>query len=333
MKADSWKLMFPSEKAGRSVAQDFRQTSPVRGENNMEDFILFYPETTRFPDLQLRHIGYENCVPGHSYGPAVRSVYLMHIILRGKGTFMANQQSWHLGEGDGFLILPEMQTFYKADERDPWTYFWVAFLGTGAEDVIHDLGLARDSLVFHSSRPSVLLDVVGEMFENRDMTRAKQYMNRSLLYRFFSMLLDDVEVKIGSHTQRNRIVSEAVRYIENSYGDPSIRVTEIAKTVNVERGYLYTLFMKNLGLSPQEYLLKFRLTKATDLLNHTELSIDKIALECGYQDPATFSKAFRKMFGIPPGRFRKRIREQMKTIPDRYETAERNEKGTEPRRT
>ena len=146
------------------------------------------------------------------------------------------------------------------------------------------------------------------------------------------MLLDDVEVKIGSRSQRNRIVSEAVRYIEESYGDPSIRVTEIAKTVNVERGYLYTLFMKNLGLSPQEYLLKFRLTKATDLLNHTELSIDKIALECGYQDPATFSKAFRKMFGIPPGRFRKRIREQMKTIPDRYETEKRG-KGTERRKT
>jgi transcriptional regulator GlxA family with amidase domain len=90
-------------------------------------------------------------------------------------------------------------------------------------------------------------------------------------------------------------------------------VAEIAKRVNVERGYLYTLFMKNLGLSPQEYLLRFRLTKATDLLNHTDLSIDKITVECGYQDTATFSKAFRKMFGIPPGKFRKEIRERMRT--------------------
>ncbi len=285
----------------------------------MEDFILFYPESGRFPELQLRHIGYENCVPGHSYGPAVRSVYLIHIILKGKGTFMVNQQTFQLGAGDGFLIYPEMQTFYKADEEDPWVYFWVAFLGTRAEDAIRDLGLGRDSLVFHSNRPQVLLDIVGEMFQNREMTRAKQYMSQSLLYRFLSHLLDDVEVKIGTRTGRNRIVSEAVQYIEECYGDPSIRVAEIAKIVNVERGYLYTLFMKNLGLSPQEYLLKFRLTKATDLLNHTEHPIDKIAAECGYQDPATFSKAFRKMFDIPPGKFRKRIREQMRTIPDRSE--------------
>ena len=214
----------------------------------MDDYILFYPESDRFPDLTLRHCGYEECVPGHSYGPAVRSVYLIHIIIRGHGTFMANQQTFRLGEGDGFLIVPEMQTYYRADDN-----------------------------------------------------------------RFFSVLLDDIEVRIGTHTSRNRIVGEAVHYIEECYSDPSIRVAEIAKRVNVERGYLYTLFMKNLGLSPQEYLLRFRLTKATDLLNHTDLSIDKITVECGYQDTATFSKAFRKMFGIPPGKFRKEIRERMRT--------------------
>ena len=287
----------------------------------MEDFILFYPESNRFPELQLRHCGFENCAPSHSYGPAVRSVYLIHIILKGHGTFMANQQTYSLEAGDGFLIPPDMQTFYIADEKDPWTYFWVAFQGTSGEEVIRDMGFGKDTLVFHSSRPQLLLDVVKEMFQNRELTRTNLYMNQSLLYRFLSILLDEVEVRLGSRTGRNRIVSEAIQYIEKSYGDPSIRVAEIAKTVNVERGYLYTLFMKNLGLSPQEYLLKFRLTKATDLLNHTELPIDKIATECGYQDPATFSKAFRKMFDIPPGRFRKRIREQMKTIPDVSESA------------
>ena len=287
----------------------------------MDDYILFYPESNRFPELTLRHCGYEECAPGHSYGPAVRSVYLIHVVLKGRGTFMANQQTWQLTEGDGFLIFPEMQTYYRADEADPWTYCWVAFLGTRAEEVIRDIGLGRESLVFHGCRPDMVRDVVQEMYRNRELSKAKQYLNQSLLYRFFAILLDDMEVKLGSQTGRNKIVGQAVRYIEECYSDPSIRVAEIAKKVNVERGYLYTLFMKNLGLSPQEYLLRFRLTKATDLLNHTELSIDKITTECGYQDSATFSKAFRKMFGIPPGKFRRRIREHMRTIPERQEAS------------
>ena len=146
---------------------------------------------------------------------------------------------------------------------------------------------------------------------SRENTRSKMYLNQGLLYRYFSLLLDDMEVRFGSNTGRNRIVSQAVRHIEECYSDPSVRVAQIARSVNVERGYLYSLFMKHLGLSPQEYLLKFRLTKATDMLNHTDFPIEKIASDCGYQDPVTFSKAFRKMFGAPPGRYRRLSREWM----------------------
>lgn len=287
----------------------------------MEDYILFYPETDRFPELSLRHCGFEQCASGHSYGPAARSVFLIHIILKGHGVYMANQQMHRLERGDGFLILPEMQTFYKADEEDPWTYCWVAFRGTRAEEVIRDIGLGRDKLVFHGLQPQALCDIVEEMLRNQEHTKSKQYLNQGLLYRFISVLLDGIEVKIGTPAGRNRIVAEAVKYIEDQYTDPSVRVSEIAKRVNVERGYLYTLFMKNIGLSPQEYLLRFRLTKATDLLNHTELPIDKITVECGYQDPATFSKAFRKMYGIPPGKFRKQNRERMKNGPEMPDTS------------
>ena len=188
------------------------------------------------------------------------------------------------------------------------------------EEVIRDMGLGRDSMVFHSNRAKELRDIVQEMFMSSEHTRTDLYLNQSLLYRYFSILLDDMEVRFGSRTGRNKIVSEAVQHIEKCYSDPSVRVAEIAKSVNVERGYLYALFMKHLGLSPQEYLLKFRLTKATDLLNHTDYPIDKIASDCGYQDPVTFSKAFRKMFGAPPGKYRKLSREWMKDSKEHFDS-------------
>ena len=285
----------------------------------MENYRVFYSESDRFPELSLRLCGFEKCAPGHSFGPAVRGIYLFHIILEGKGSFMVNQQTYHLGAGDGFLILPGLQTFYKADNENPWTYCWIGFDGDSAGNVIRDLGLDKDSLVFHSNRPDALRNIINELFLNREQTRAKQYLNQSLLFRFLSVLLEDMEMKIGASTGRNRIVTQAVEYIENCYGDPSVRVAEIAKYVNVERGYLYTLFMKYIGLSPQEYLLKFRLTKATDLLNHTDLAIDKVAAKCGYQDPVTFSKAFRKMFDAPPGKYRRQSREAMADSIENYE--------------
>jgi AraC family transcriptional regulator of arabinose operon len=311
------------------ISNPAKQTDPVEQDiPALEDYRLFFPETDRFPELRLRHCGYEKCAPGHSFGPAVRGSFLIHIVLEGRGSYMVNQQTYRLGAGDGFLILPELQTFYKADDDDPWTYVWIGFEGRSAEDVIHDMGLGRESLVFHSSRPQDLRSIVREMFLNREPSRANLYRNQSLLLHFFSILLSDMEVMIGSPTGRNRIVSQAVQYIEDCYGDSSVKVAQIAKNVNVERGYLYSLFMKHLGLSPQEYLLKFRLTKATDLLNHTDLPIDKIASGCGYQDPVTFSKAFRKMFGMPPGKYRKVSRERMRISAQQYDSRNLPDKET-----
>ncbi len=280
----------------------------------MDNYIHFFPESGRSAELQLRHVGVEKCIPGHSYGPAVRDTYIIHIVLGGHGIFMFDQQTYHLGAGDGFLIEPGIQTFYRADDNDPWSYAWIAFRGSRCPEIIKEIGLSKESLTFHSNRSVELGNIVLSILMHKSGSKFDYYMNQSHVFRFFAVLMSDLEVKIGTNFGRNKIVSRAVRYIEENYSDPSIKVAQIAKQVNVERGYLYSLFMKYLNLSPQEYLMKFRLTKATDLLNHTELPVDKLALSCGYQDPVTFSKAFKKMFNVPPSRYRVMSRMNMTTI-------------------
>jgi len=58
-------------------------------------------------------------------------------------------------------------------------------------------------------------------------------------------------------------------------------------------------------LSPQQFLLKFRITKASELLMNTTLSINTIAHSCGYTDPLAFSKTFKKVTGLTPTQYRK----------------------------
>lgn len=270
----------------------------------MEDFLLFYPAASRFQDLQLRFCGYEECVPGHSYGPAVRNQYLIHIIKSGSGIYQVNQQRYELGSGSGFLIEPGAQTYYEADLENPWTYFWVGFDGSMAPDVIRDLGLGKELLVFQTTKGEALLDVVRFMKKYQAHSSADEYMQQALLYRFLSLLLSDMEVRIPEKGKRNEHVVKAIRYIEENYTRPSMNVSDVADAVNIERGYLYVLFEKYLNRSPKDYLTRFRLTKATELLNHTDLSIEEIAGHCGYQDAVTFSKSFKKMFSLPPSKYR-----------------------------
>lgn len=296
----------------------------------MEGFFLFYPSAAMFQDLQLRYCGYEECESGHSYGPAVRNQYLIHIIRSGSGFYQVNQQHYMLGPGDGFLIEPGSQTYYEADGEDPWTYFWVAFEGKMVPEVLRDLGLGKGILTFHTQKGEDLLDVILTMKKYQTHSSADEYMQQSLLYRFLSCLQSGMEVLAPAKGRQNVHVMKAIRYIQENYARPTMNVSSVAEAVNVERGYLYVLFEKYLNRSPKEYLTRFRLTKATELLNHTELSIDEIAGACGYQDAVTFSKSFKKMYSMPPSRYRVMSRARtLNYIPSREEKAKKAKRAAE----
>lgn len=75
--------------------------------------------------------GHEHCQPGHSFGPAVRPHYLIHVVLSGKGIFKHQGHTYSLKSGDSFLIKPMDSTYYEADRNNPWEYAWIGFNGTG----------------------------------------------------------------------------------------------------------------------------------------------------------------------------------------------------------
>ena len=105
-------------------------------------------------------------------------------------------------------------------------------------------------------------------------------------------------------SRNNSYVRGAVRYIQNNYFHP-IRVEDIAAYIGVDRSYLYTLFIRERGMSPSQYLSNFRLTRAAELLKLTDYTIESIAISCGYRDPLVFAKAFKKKYGASPLRYRK----------------------------
>lgn len=120
----------------------------------------------------------------------------------------------------------------------------------------------------------------------------------------------DILAAVESNTG-SLYVRKAVEFIQNNYCNP-IHITDIADYVCINRSYLYTLFQKELGMSPQEYLTNYRLTQAAELLVITDISIESVALSCGYSDPLVFSKAFKAKNGITPSRYRKKEQQEQR---------------------
>lgn len=99
-------------------------------------------------------------------------------------------------------------------------------------------------------------------------------------------------------------VRRAIAYMNGKSGSVISR-WQVAEAAGVNEDYLTRIFHREIGVSPWEYLSLYRVHAAKELLISTALPVRDIAAETGFQDPAYFSRVFRKAAGMSPGDFRK----------------------------
>jgi len=106
---------------------------------------------------------------------------------------------------------------------------------------------------------------------------------------------------LPAHT--SALVKRAVAYLHQNYARPLAR-WEIAEAIGVSEDYLTRVFNRELGLSPWDYLNRYRVLQAQNLLKTTNHSIGVVAKQVGFSDGAYFSRVFHKAMGMSPQAFR-----------------------------
>jgi AraC-like DNA-binding protein len=82
----------------------------------------------------------------------------------------------------------------------------------------------------------------------------------------------------------------------------SLSLTQLSQVAGLSPFHFQRLFLKNTGISPHEYLAQFRIRKARELLLQGRTLAD-VALDTGFVDQSHFTRSFKRIVGIPPGRF------------------------------
>jgi AraC-like DNA-binding protein len=267
--------------------------------------LLFNTEES--DDLYVYCCGLSQTEPSHSFGPALKPHFMIHYVLSGKGSFTIGKKTYPLTKGYGFLIVPDELAYYVADENDPWTYVWIGFGGRRAGEIVSQLGLSLQQPVFKSDKSKDVYDLVKDMMDHNTFSVEDALRRNGLLSLFLSVIASGMSVTPKSDSgSANDYVTRAQAYVRSNYCNP-IKVTDIADYVCINRSYLYTLFQNALGISPQQYLSRYRIAKAVELLQLTQLPIESVAISCGYSDPLVFSKAFHQEKGMSPSAYRKSL--------------------------
>jgi AraC-like DNA-binding protein len=102
------------------------------------------------------------------------------------------------------------------------------------------------------------------------------------------------------------LVKQAIAFIQQHYSEPLSR-QEIAGALNVSKDYLGRIFHQELGLSPWEYLIRYRVLRAKELLWTTSATIAEVARQVGFDNAAYFSHIFQRETGSSPRAFRRQI--------------------------
>jgi AraC-like DNA-binding protein len=107
----------------------------------------------------------------------------------------------------------------------------------------------------------------------------------------------------GRDALRDPVVAAAVRLLQQ---EPDRRWTldELGRSVAVSRSTLVERFRDATGESPMRYLARVRLTLAAQELASGTASLFEIARRCGYESESSLSRAFKRAFGVSPGRYR-----------------------------
>jgi len=247
--------------------------------------------------------GEEICQPSHAFGPAEREYYLIHFVVSGCGTLYAGGNSWPVRAGQGFLILPEEETFYQADEQSPWHYAWVGYRGRQAERITRSAGLDATHRVFTVQDSQAVWNTLTQLREDARRLRLGQMAAAGSLLRFLALIAPPAD----THQEQSSLrayCDKAIWYLEGRYDRP-VSIQETADFVGLSRSHLYRVMLEGCGCSPKEMLLRIRMRHAAQLLESTALTLDEIAHRIGLQTGAQLGVAFRRMYGATPGQYRK----------------------------
>ncbi len=245
------------------------------------------PHAISFPNenyhgLNPIQFGHQKCEPSYSYGPLARTCYVFHFVVSGKGIFRTEDREYQVKAGEIFVIRPYDETFYQADEKNPWHYIWIGFQ-TDAR-----LPLELPDVI---SCPDAL-SIFQQMKQCQMMEQGQSAYLTARLWDLFSLLL-------AKEPHTPDYIETALAYIHAEYMS-GITIEEIAGRLNLDRTYFYTLFKNKTGVSPKEYLQNYRLNIAASLMADKSKSVSVTASSVGYPDIYSFSKIFKKRYGISP---------------------------------
>jgi len=242
-----------------------------------------------------------------------------HRVSRPKGApttlliFCTAGSGWARIEGRRFDIAPGMLAWlppkraheYGTTENAPWTIEWAHFTGDETDAWRELLQLPPEGGVV-TVGPSIATDFqLGAVWKFLELgySLANLVAASASLRTTLSALSQHRAHEHDAARSADERVAASIRWMQSHLAQ-SIRLEELAELAAVSIPHYCTLFKRQTGFAPIDWLIRLRIQRACQLLDTTSENVATIGARVGFSDPYYFTRCFRRIMGQPPREYR-----------------------------
>ena len=236
-----------------------------------------------------------------------RSGYQLIYTVSGCGRFIFGTETISLPAGSAIIIRCSERHRYETDTA-VWHNLWLHFDGAGAaayERYINEAGRYYAVEISDTDGFTSNLRLVLNLAEKTDM------ISYSLSSDCISSLMTEALTQrlrsgISGSDKGGRYpeIHAAISFIRQNY-NKQIGIDDITSVANMSRFHFIRVFKRHMGVTPYDYLIGCRISKAKILLRTTSKSVFEIAEEVGYKSKSNFIAKFRDLTGMTPAIYRR----------------------------
>ncbi len=220
--------------------------------------------------------------------------------------------------GDSFVVSPGILHFMgsQTGNVDYFTFlFPLKYLSFCTEDMLDEKLLAplRNGhlMISPKIRDSAkdlceqLAEIYMEKIAKKESEIAAQIKIKIILLQFLLRMWEMGFVIENDKSGRNTVEKEMISYIQQSFaGEVSLK--EFGEQFHLSEKYVSRYFKEHFHITLSKYVTYLRLEHAKQLLQNTDIPVTEVAMQSGYQNVSYFIRSFKKTYGVPPLKYRKK---------------------------
>ena len=247
------------------------------------------------------------------------------VCMEGSGVIRMGSGGTHPFEPGTVIIVPQGLLHTQQNKGQPVTRW--RYLAVDETQLLEEAParsrpeIAR--LIKSASRQGIMLQhessaaeaawLVQRMFDIRSMSSwdamAELEIIVMLLLTRIARDHDDSLSFASSGAPASRVVDPALLLIAEAYRQ-EIRIADLARACAMSESHFRKVFAESMGMSPLEYINRYRIGRAMHLLKTTQESISRIAEQCGFQTLTTFNRNFLQQNGVTPTQWRANLTQE-----------------------